>query len=586
MSGTKFFSGPKIDRAEDVHWKDPTAGAVVVWEHYKSKKGGDKQYTPPEGTLVNLHQCFQPGWYARTIDGQYVKFAHHATRCCYIACHRFNYKDEFVYAFILKPDHAYIGVAALYCDNLVTKTIDFNFMIGRKWPGYPNAANVPEVFAKCREGMLAEVFTPSTNHYDTGYPRGKPLRQVAQDLLRDLSVDPPDFTEYEYDDELYHEFAKRMEEFRASKGHFPIRSGRTRKLGITRFDQLKDTYWFRRLDVNTEKFLEGRNNLVLGRAPLAVGVLPKIGPTKSDGTVRQVFPCSPGLQIAHDTAIGKRDPEYTGATRVKGAKFPRMPWTYDIISADKTIGFYLHRYLREHSPDMIPLFFPPVITKDGIRFANQLLSGIPNTTGIVEAFTVALATITKQMGADDAIFYQGDGIMSRFPLRDHKYLRSCPEYTINGFCYKDPAGPHYINGPERLSTPRLVRPGKLAGKAGWHYRYEIYLRFLRAENLPNVKRMFAHLTDRELLDLAWKHNLCARKLHYMGISTKYDEIATNHHWDYTNTSPTAIAPLPPAPNFPRFCVSGETRLEVEPVVEPIFHCPLTLSARLSVPPEG
>lgn len=510
--------------------------SIKVWDDQPTT-GREDDRAPPRGSVeVSLYEISLPGVYGK-FKGKYYqidtsdKWEYIAFRCRY-----HNQRRTRWYILECEEENRHLGVALLYNDNCHTGLVRLKHTNTKPSAGFPrNQWPKPSVFNDLMQEWnntpMADFWFAKLNRYDDGYPEGPPLEEL--DLYEGL--EEPNTTPLI--PELYDEFEYAMAEFMASPYEPVVRAGATKKVGVCTPATIVKTIDYRHALRDSEAFEAARKDLTTGIA--AVACLPKIGHLTSDGKIRRVFPMSPSLQIALQNVIGKRSPEYAFVKRITGATFPPMRNTYDVIKCDYAIYPYLRRWVDMHAPHLMRAIFPPILTPKGPVEPQQLLSGIFGTNHFGEAFAVAIARLSFQLGA--FIYVQGDGVSTDCDVEPSgpaaHLLRKNPPYTINGFEYSTGV-PRYTRAVERLSSPRLLKVRSINGHKGWCFRREVYRRFLNPTELPPPGKFdFSTLTDRELLDMCWNHHMCLRKLRYTGI---IEANPAESHWHYANTKPRLI----------------------------------------------
>jgi len=248
-------------------------------------------------------------------------------------------------------------------------------------------------------------------------------------------------------------------------------------------------------------------------------MLPKIGPTTSDGKVRRVFPMSAELQRIQDSMFSKVTVKLPNTEIVKGPTFPPYKHTYDIKGMDRTIYPYILRYARKKGVEDVLL---PMVHGRKTGYVPQLPSGTTSTSVIGPIFTYAVA----RSCTDQKLFIQGDGIMTREPIKVNKYIREEKPYTINGFNYET-GQPRYANALTRLNSPRLSSEethsprnvGVLQTKK--QLRAAIYKVMLNSiDDLSMHWNKYFDYDKRRLAREANKYGVCQRKLEYLGYNPK------------------------------------------------------------------
>jgi len=287
----------------------------------------------------------------------------------------------------------------------------------------------------------------------------------------------------------------------------PVYSGRTKKIGVAYGDTALSVAISRRARVYPSV-----------QTPVGVNMLPKIGPTTSDGKIRRIFPMSGSLQRIQDHMFSGLKVKLPNAEIVYGPKFPSHQYTYDVKGMDKTIYPYVLRYARSKQVEDVLL---PMVHSYVTGYVPQLPSGTTSTSVIGPIFTYAVARSLT----DQYLYIQGDGFMTSAPVTPHRFIREEPAYTINGFSYHT-GSPRYANARKKLNSPRLIEgvysqcdSGILQTKRD--LRAAIYKVILNSdEDLEPFRNKYFDYTPKQIAKEANKYGVCQRKLEYFGYNPK------------------------------------------------------------------
>jgi len=411
--------------------------------------------------------------------------------------------------------NVYFGLACL-----ISNTAKEIYLPNREVPGElkrwtePGVHRVLALLNNFKSQLFVDAIDAKRLSYEQGYPEGPQASLVVKQLHDDLVEDRPE--PEPVDEELYELFKSNVVSNLVGDG-FVSECGHTKKIGAATFDDLFTTL-YHRLDMQKATY---DSDLCL-----AVGVLPKIGQLTSDGKLRRIFPMSLGLQKTLELIMrdANNTQQYHRASVIKGAKFPRHKYTYDVVKCDRAMYAYVYKLCAEF-PRLFDVLLPPIFTKKGVRYVSQFPSGLLCTSLINHCF---VAAILEQIGTDGYI--QGDGIMTAEPI-SHPLIRRCPDYTINGFDYSGTL-PRYINGHCKLTSPRLTK-GKPDGDK-WELRREIYVRLLNADEstlpISPKDRPYRTLDQGQLTRAAQGKAVCNRLLrYYLGQNPN------NNSWDCAPT---------------------------------------------------
>lgn len=214
--------------------------------------------------------------------------------------------------------------------------------------------------------------------------------------------------------------------------------------------------------------------------PAYVQRIPKVGRTKSDGTVRCIYPMNTLYEAAIRCYTKGRSVEHDKVTFLVGHNYEavkNLP-CYDIANCDTHIMPYLYRYCTEDRWILIPY-----VLGDNLRVTkpSTFPSGVYHTSTVVSIFTAAAALAA---GATH-VYVQGDGFACEgdFDMRKFRFPVHCKGVgTINGFTY---VGDQlcYTRAKERLYAPQYLRGYGPVGKTLFWVRHIAY-RHLNAIDLP------------------------------------------------------------------------------------------------------
>jgi len=227
---------------------------------------------------------------------------------------------------------------------------------------------------------------------------------------------------------------------------------------------------------------------------------------KKDGTARKVFPMSPKVNAFITQQYGKQFWKLPdNVQEVRGCRFVRNKYSYDVKNCDWLMLPYFRRLVRECYPDDEKKLLGPVKYLGQKFELPQFPSGICTFMRYAPmCFTTAYLNL-ENINSNFQI--QGDGVFSSVKLEvDDLEVHTEEPYTINGFFYDHNNLPHYVNGDKRLTTPQVLGVTSLRGEALWKLRREIYTRFLRGKvTVKHFKNelgdMYGNMSDREVLNL-------------------------------------------------------------------------------------
>jgi len=228
---------------------------------------------------------------------------------------------------------------------------------------------------------------------------------------------------------------------------------------------------------------------------------------KKDGELRRVFPMSQKLNAFITQEYGQQTyilPK--NVKEVRGCRFRRMRYSYDIKNCDVLLLPYFRRLLREKYPEDEGYLLANVKYMGGFYELPQFPSGICIFMKYASmCFTAAYLGLENY---DCEFQIQGDGVFSEveldtFGLEVHREI----DHVINGFYYDLNDLPHYVNADKRLTTPQILGVTKIRGELLWKFRREIYIRFLRGavtvkHHLDELGDVYAGVSDEKLLEMA------------------------------------------------------------------------------------
>jgi len=201
---------------------------------------------------------------------------------------------------------------------------------------------------------------------------------------------------------------------------------------------------------------------------------------------------------------------------VKGCRFKRMKYSYDVKNCDYLMLPYFRRLVREMYPNDEKKILANVKYLGGTYELPQFPSGICT---FMRYAPMCFATAYLGLENYNSTFQvQGDGIFSEVEIEiTGKHVHREPDYTINGFYYDEYDLPHYVNADKQLTTPQILGTSKITGELLWKFRREIYVRFLKAKvtvkhHIDFLGNCYEDVTCLQLLRLADKADIHIAKI--------------------------------------------------------------------------
>jgi len=268
---------------------------------------------------------------------------------------------------------------------------------------------------------------------------------------------------------------------------------------------------------------------------------------KKNGELRRVFPMSPKLNAFITQEYGAQSyilPQ--NVKEVRGCKFKRMKYSYDVKNCDYLVLPYFRRLIRECYPeDEDKLLAKVKFLGDSYnlpQFPSGICTFMKYTTTCFTAAYLGLENYEY-----DEFQIQGDGVFSNIELDiDGLEVHREQDYVINGFFYDHDNKPYYVNADKRLTTPQILGMTKIKGEALWKFRREIYTRFLNGRvtvrhHIDALGDPYKGLTDRQIFDIARSNDIHIQRIcdvleahgdeERLAIAKEYLRIKEYHHFN-------------------------------------------------------